>query len=61
MKKLPKAKQDEVDRTLGEQIRLAWAEGAKLIRKGKRTRIVVASVRREGKGVVYSLVRPGLK
>lgn len=61
MAKLSRQQQDESDRILGEQIRLAWAEGAKLIRQGKRTRVVVASVRREGKGVVYSLVRPGLR
>lgn len=49
---LSKAEQDEADRTLGEQVRLGWSEGAKLI-QGKRTMVVVASVR-EGKGVVDS-------
>jgi hypothetical protein len=60
MAKLTRQEQDKSDRLLGEQVRLAWAEGAKLIRGGKRSRVVVASVRREGKGVVYLLVRPGL-
>ena len=60
MAKLTRQQQDKSDRLLGEQVRLGWAEGAKLIRGGKRSRVVVASVRREGKGVVYLLVRPGL-
>jgi hypothetical protein len=59
MKKLSKKEQAEADRMVGEQIRLGWAEAAKLIRQGKRSRVTIASARRDKQGVVFVLMRPG--
>lgn len=60
-KKLPPlSKDDYADLVIGRYVGLRMRQAARLIRKGQRSRVTIASVRREGCGVIFYIAGPDM-
>jgi len=58
-KKLPAlSKDDHADLLIGRHVRLRMHQAAMLIRKRQRSRVTIASVRRQGRDVIFYIAGP---
>lgn len=61
-KKLPALSRDDyADLLIGRQVRLRMGQAARMIRKGERSRVTVASVERHGRDIIFYIAGPELR